>query len=219
MIFGNPGIYDKNGNISNFAILVEHINNDGFFSVNLCIDMSIYPRKLAYHSGEYISIGLRNEEILINENEFLFKLDENDLLAELVRMKFNDLYQVECLIRDDLIDYSKLLDEDYIYDLIDYDYETNDECYWEIDNIEYGNVFPFIINFSGYSKVVIIMINEGSMTDGLMSRFFNSMGGVNENKAFFDKAYWSINTAILRTDDLRIIMKSAYDYIIEYMKR
>lgn len=215
MIFGNPGIYDKNGSISKFAILVENIENSDCFSVNLCLDMNIYPKHLAYNSREYISIGLQDDEILKNESEFLFKLKDDELLIELVKMKFNDLYQIECLIRDGKIDYQQCLDMDYIFDLIDYNYETDNRFYWDIDNIEYRNVFPFIINFSGFSKVAIVTINESNNLDEITSRFFADNMRVKEGMSFFDKSFWSIDTIIIKTHQLNEIMKSAYDYIMK----
>ena len=54
MIIGNPGIYDSKGNFNSFAIQIDKILDTDNFSVNLCIDMNIYPAQLAYNKASYL---------------------------------------------------------------------------------------------------------------------------------------------------------------------
>ena len=51
MIIGNPGIYDSEGCFSNFAIQIDRILNTDYFSINLCIDMGIFPSHLPYNKA------------------------------------------------------------------------------------------------------------------------------------------------------------------------
>lgn len=215
MIFGNPGVY-IDGVFGGFALQIDKVCNSGFYSLNLCLNNQIYPRYLVIDKKEYISVGLHlNDEIFCQEDEYFFLLNDNELMVELIKSRFPRIYEIEVLIRDKLIDFELLeKDESLIYDLIpndDYDYKLN--FYWDLGCVEYKNIYPFIINFKGRSKVVVISSIKSDLIEE--DRFFNIDGSLKKKLTFFGGEYWNISIAELPTDELRSIVKSAFDYIME----
>ena len=89
MIIGNPGIYDSKGNFNNFAIQIDNIVDTDYFSVNLCIDMNIYPPQLASNKASYLIDYFNPElEIFSNIHDDLFYLDDRDLMINLMAKGF-----------------------------------------------------------------------------------------------------------------------------------
>ena len=163
MIIGNPGIYDSKGNFNSFAIQIDNIVDTDYFSVNLCIDMNIYPPQLASNKASYLIDYFNPElEIFSNINDDLFYLDDRDLMINLMAKGFGYTYAIEELIKENKIDYQEFIDNEDIFfeklNLVKQSGEVNPYL-WEIDYMEYVNkgFYPFVINSSsGLSKVIVV---------------------------------------------------------------
>lgn len=217
MIFGNPGIYDEFGDFSSFAIQIDNIANTKYFSINLCLNMNIYPKHLTVNSVEDIAVSLDYKDLIFNqESDELFNLSDKELMIELIKRTFPTMYEIECLIGDKSIDYLRLINDYYLYDMLNLDnVNFEQDFYWDIDNIEYKNVYPFIINSKGLSKIIIIYINESESIASELSRFFTDSLELKKTLDFFDESYWKFDISVLPTEELISIVSKAHSYLLE----
>lgn len=218
MIFGNPGIYDENGNISFFALSIERMLNLDFFSINLILDMNIYPSHLAYNlKGYALDILDVDDPIFHQENSYLFNLSEDELLVELIKNQSWYLYSIEALIRDnELDDFFTTKDLNILYNKMEnFEYKRSEYSYlWDMEIMEYRNIYPFVINYKDYSKVVIIRenVNPKYPNESDYERFFDN--NMNLKKiSFFDRDYWDIEVIKIERKKLLAIISEAHNYI------
>ncbi|MCW9732231.1 hypothetical protein L5B97_01810 [Avibacterium sp. 20-15] len=218
MIFGNPGVYDENGDINFFALSIEKILNLDFFSINLILDMNIYPSHLAYNLRGYaLDILDADNPIFHQENPYLFNLSEDELLVELIKNQSWYLYSIEALIRDNELDeFFTTKSLDILYNKMEsFEYKRNENsCFWDMGIMEYRNIYPFIVNYNGYSKVIIISenINPKYPNESDYERFFDDNMNLKEI-SFFDRNYWGIEVKTIKTSELLKIVLDAHNYI------
>lgn len=214
MIIGNPGIYDSKGNFNNFAIQIDNIVDTDYFSVNLCIDMNIYPPQLASNKASYL-VDYFNPELQIfsNINDDLFYLDDRDLMINLMAKGFGYTYAIEELIKENKIDYQEFIDNEDIFfeklNLVKQSGEVNPYL-WEIDYMEYVNkgFYPFVINSSsGLSKVIVVFNKNRSYDlDYIEDRLLLSNIRASKSVGFFDEQFWGVKVSCIKTDELSLII-------------
>ena len=203
MIIGNPGIYDSEGNFNNFAIQIDKILDTDNFSVNLCIDMNIYPAQLAYNKASYLVDYFNPKlEIFSNINDELFYLHDRDLMINLMTNGFGYVYAIEELIKDNKINYQKFIDnEDVFFEKLNLVKQSGDvnPYLWEIDYMEYVNkgVYPFVINnSSGLSKVIVVFNkNRRYDLDYIEDRLLLSDTRSSQSVGFFDERFWGVKVS------------------------
>ena len=214
MIIGNPGIYDSKGNFNNFAIQIDNIVDTDYFSVNLCIDMNIYPPQLASNKASYLVDYFNPElEIFSNINDDLFYLDDRDLMINLMAKGFGYTYAIEELIKENKIDYQEFIDNEDIFfeklNLVKQSGEVNPYL-WEIDYMEYVNkgFYPFVINSSsGLSKVIVVFNKNISYDlDYIEDRLLLSNIRASKSVGFFDEQFWGVKVSCIKTDELSLII-------------
>ncbi|MEY8874010.1 hypothetical protein ACXVWQ_04735 [Haemophilus sp. SZY H57] len=214
MIIGNPGIYDSKGNFNNFAIQIDNIVDTDYFSVNLCIDMNIYPPQLASNKASYLIDYFNPElEIFSNINDDLFYLDDRDLMINLMAKGFGYTYAIEELIKENKIDYQEFIDNEDIFfeklNLVKQSGEVNPYL-WEIDYMEYVNkgFYPFVINSSsGLSKVIVVFNKNRSYDlDYIEDRLLLSNIRASKSVGFFDEQFWGVKVSCIKTDELSLII-------------
>lgn len=214
MIIGNPGIYDSKGNFNNFAIQIDNIVDTDYFSVNLCIDMNIYPPQLASNKASYLIDYFNLElEIFSNINDDLFYLDDRDLMINLMAKGFGYTYAIEELIKENKIDYQEFIDNEDIFfeklNLVKQSGEVNPYL-WEIDYMEYVNkgFYPFVINSSsGLSKVIVVFNKNRSYDlDYIEDRLLLSNIRASKSVGFFDEQFWGVKVSCIKTDELSLII-------------
>ena len=214
MIIGNPGIYDSKGNFNNFAIQIDNIVDTDYFSVNLCIDMNIYPPQLASNKASYLVDYFNPElEIFSNINDDLFYLDDRDLMINLMAKGFGYTYAIEELIKENKIDYQEFIDNEDIFleklNLVKQSGEVNPYL-WEIDYMEYVNkgFYPFVINSSsGLSKVIVVFNKNRSYDlDYIEDRLLLSNIRASKSVGFFDEQFWGVKVSCIKTDELSLII-------------
>ena len=214
MIIGNPGIYDSKGNFNNFAIQIDNIVDTDYFSVNLCIDMNIYPPQLASNKASYLIDYFNPElEIFSNIHDDLFYLDDRDLMINLMAKGFGYTYAIEELIKENKIDYQEFIDNEDIFfeklNLVKQSGEVNPYL-WEIDYMEYVNkgVYPFVINSSsGLSKVIVVFNKNRSYDlDYIEDRLLLSNIRASKSVGFFDEQFWGVKVSCIKTDELSLII-------------
>lgn len=214
MIIGNPGIYDSKGNFNNFAIQIDNIVDTDYFSVNLCIDMNIYPPQLASNKASYLIDYFNPElEIFSNIHDDLFYLDDRDLMINLMAKGFGYTYAIEELIKENKIDYQEFIDNEDIFfeklNLVKQSGEVNPYL-WEIDYMEYVNkgFYPFVINSSsGLSKVIVVFNKNRSYDlDYIEDRLLLSNIRASKSVGFFDEQFWGVKVSCIKTDELSLII-------------
>ena len=221
MIIGNPGIYDSKGNFNNFAIQIDNIVDTDYFSVNLCIDMNIYPPQLASNKASYLVDYFNPElEIFSNINDDLFYLDDRDLMINLMAKGFGYTYAIEELIKENKIDYQEFIDNEDIFfeklNLVKQSGEVNPYL-WEIDYMEYVNkgFYPFVINSSsGLSKVIVVFNKNRSYDlDYIEDRLLLSNIRASKRVGFFDEQFWGVKVSCIKTDELSLIINKVYSVL------
>ncbi len=221
MIIGNPGIYDSEGNFNNFAIQIDKILDTDNFSVNLCIDMNIYPAQLAYNKASYLIDYFNPKlEIFSNINDELFYLDDRDLMINLMAKGFGYIYAIEELIKDNKIDYQEFIDNEDIFleklNLVKQS-EVVNPYLWEIDYMEYVNkgVYPFVINSSsGLSKVIVVFNKNRSYDlDYIEDRLLLSNTRSSQSVGFFDERFWGVKVSCVKSDELSLIINKVYSVL------
>ena len=214
MIIGNPGIYDSKGNFNNFAIQIDNIVDTDYFSVNLCIDMNIYPPQLASNKASYRIDYFNPElEIFSNIHDDLFYLDDRDLMINLMAKGFGYTYAIEELIKENKIDYQEFINNEDIFfeklNLVKQSGEVNPYL-WEIDYMEYVNkgFYPFVINSSsGLSKVIVVFNKNRSYDlDYIEDRLLLSNIRASKSVGFFDEQFWGVKVSCIKTDELSLII-------------
>ncbi|OBX90368.1 hypothetical protein A9500_04595 [Haemophilus sp. CCUG 60358] len=214
MIIGNPGIYDSKGNFNNFAIQIDNIVDTDYFSVNLCIDMNIYPPQLASNKASYLIDYFNPElEIFSNIHDDLFYLDDRDLMINLMAKGFGYTYAIEELIKENKIDYQEFINNEDIFfeklNLVKQSGEVNPYL-WEIDYMEYVNkgFYPFVINSSsGLSKVIVVFNKNRSYDlDYIEDRLLLSNIRASKSVGFFDEQFWGVKVSCIKTDELSLII-------------
>jgi hypothetical protein len=221
MIIGNPGIYDSKGNFNNFAIQIDNIVDTDYFSVNLCIDMNIYPPQLASNKASYLIDYFNPElEIFSNIHDDLFYLDDRDLMINLMAKGFGYTYAIEELIKENKIDYQEFIDNEDIFfeklNLVKQSGEVNPYL-WEIDYMEYVNkgFYPFVINSSsGLSKVIVVFNKNRSYDlDYIEDRLLLSDIRASKSVGFFDERFWGVKVSCVKSDELRLIINKVYSVL------
>ena len=223
MIIGNPGIYDSEGNFNNFAIQIDKILDTDNFSVNLCIDMNIYPAQLAYNKASYLVDYFNPKlEIFSNINDELFYLHDRDLMINLMTNGFGYVYAIEELIKDNKINYQKFIDnEDVFFEKLNLVKQSGDvnPYLWEIDYMEYVNkgVYPFVINSSsGLSKVIVVFNkNRRYDLDYIEDRLLLSNTRSSQSVGFFDERFWGVKVSCVKSDELSLIINKVYSVLSE----
>ena len=237
MIIGNPGIYDSKGKFNSFAIQIDKILDTDNFSVNLCIDMNIYPAQLAYNKASYLIDYFNPKlEIFSNVNDELFYLDDRDLMINLMengkwkmengkwKMEngFGYIYAIEELIKDNKINYQEFIDnEDVFFEKLNLIKQSGDvnPYLWEIDYMEYVNkgVYPFVINSSsGLSKVIVVFNKNRSYDlDYIEDRLLLSNIRSNQSVGFFDERFWGVKVSCIKSDELILIINKVYSVLSE----
>lgn len=214
MIIGNPGIYDSKGNFNNFAIQIDNIVDTDYFSVNLCIDMNIYPPQLASNKASYLIDYFNPElEIFSNIHDDLFYLNDRDLMINLMAKGFGYTYAIEELIKENKIDYQEFINNEDIFfeklNLVKQSGEVNPYL-WEIDYMEYVNkgFYPFVINSSsGLSKVIVVFNKNRSYDlDYIEDRLLLSNIRASKSVGFFDEQFWGVKVSCIKTDELSLII-------------
>ena len=214
MIIGNPGIYDSKGNFNNFAIQIDNIVDTDYFSVNLCIDMNIYPPQLASNKASYLIDYFNPElEIFSNIHDDLFYLDDRDLMINLMAKGFGYTYAIEELIKENKIDYQEFINNEDIFfeklNLVKQSGEVNPYL-WEIDYMEYVNkgFYPFVIkSSSGLSKVIVVFNKNRSYDlDYIEDRLLLSNIRASKSVGFFDEQFWGVKVSCIKTDELSLII-------------
>ena len=221
MIIGNPGIYDSEGNFNNFAIQIDKILDTDNFSVNLCIDMNIYPAQLAYNKASYLVDYFNPKlEIFSNINDELFYLHDRDLMINLMTNGFGYVYAIEELIKDNKINYQKFIDnEDVFFEKLNLVKQSGDvnPYLWEIDYMEYVNkgVYPFVINSSsGLSKVIVVFNKNRSYDlDYIEDRLLLSNTRSSQRVGFFDERFWGVKVSCVKSDELSLIINKVYSVL------
>ena len=221
MIIGNPGIYDSEGNFNNFAIQIDKILDTDNFSVNLCIDMNIYPAQLAYNKASYLVDYFNPKlEIFSNINDELFYLHDRDLMINLMTNGFGYVYAIEELIKDNKINYQKFIDnEDVFFEKLNLVKQSGDvnPYLWEIDYMEYVNkgVYPFVINSSsGLSKVIVVFNKNRSYDlDYIEDRLLLSNTRSSQSVGFFDERFWGVKVSCVKSDELSLIINKVYSVL------
>ena len=223
MIIGNPGIYDRKGNFNNFAIQIDKILDTDNFSVNLCIDMNIYPTQLAYNKASYLIDYFNPKlEIFSNINDELFYLDDRDLMINLMAKGFGYIYAIEELIRENSINYQQFIDnEDVFFEKLNVTKQSGEvnPYLWEIDYMEYVNkgVYPFVINSSsGLSKVIVVFNKNRSYDlDYIEDRLLLSNTRSSQSVGFFDERFWGVKVSCVKSDELSLIINKVYSVLSE----
>lgn len=223
MIIGNPGIYDSKGKFNSFAIQIDKILDTDNFSVNLCIDMNIYPAQLAYNKASYLIDYFNPKlEIFSNVNDELFYLDDRDLMINLMENGFGYIYAIEELIKDNKINYQEFIDnEDVFFEKLNLIKQSGDvnPYLWEIDYMEYVNkgVYPFVINSSsGLSKVIVVFNKNRSYDlDYIEDRLLLSNIRSNQSVGFFDERFWGVKVSCIKSDELILIINKVYSVLSE----
>ena len=223
MIIGNPGIYDRKGNFNNFAIQIDKILDTDNFSVNLCIDMNIYPTQLAYNKASYLIDYFNPKlEIFSNINDELFYLDDRDLMINLMAKGFGYIYAIEELIKDHKINYQEFIDnEDVFFEKLNVTKQNGEvnPYLWEIDYMEYVNkgIYPFVINSSsGLSKVIVVFNkNRSCDLDYIEDRLLLSNTRLSQSVGFFDERFWGVKVSCVKSDELILIINKVYSVLSE----
>ena len=223
MIIGNPGIYDRKGNFNNVAIQIDKILDTDNFSVNLCIDMNIYPTQLAYNKASYLIDYFNPKlEIFSNINDELFYLDDRDLMINLMAKGFGYIYAIEELIRENSINYQQFIDnEDVFFEKLNVTKQSGEvnPYLWEIDYMEYVNkgVYPFVINSSsGLSKVIVVFNkNRRYDLDYIEDRLLLSDTRSSQSVGFFDERFWGVKVSCVKSDELILIINKVYSVLSE----
>ena len=226
MIIGNPGIYDRKGNFNNVAIQIDKILDTDNFSVNLCIDMNIYPTQLAYNKASYLIDYFNPKlEIFSNINDELFYLDDRDLMINLMAKGFGYIYAIEELIRENSINYQQFIDnEDVFFEKLNVTKQSGEvnPYLWEIDYMEYVNkgVYPFVINSSsGLSKVIVVFNkNRRYDLDYIEDRLLLSDTRSSQSVGFFDERFWGVKVSCVKSDELILIINKVYSVLSEVSK-
>ena len=221
MIIGNPGIYDSKGNFNSFSIQIDKILDTDNFSVNLCIDMNIYPAQLAYNKASYLVDYFNPKlEIFSNINDELFYLHDRDLMINLMTNGFGYVYAIEELIKDNKINYQKFIDnEDVFFEKLNLVKQSGDvnPYLWEIDYMEYVNkgVYPFVINnSSGLSKVIVVFNkNRRYDLDYIEDRLLLSDTRSSQSVGFFDERFWGVKVSCVKSDELSLIINKVYSVL------
>lgn len=221
MIIGNPGIYDSKWKFNSFAIQIDKILDTDNFSVNLCIDMNIYPAQLAYNKASYLIDYFNPKlEIFSNVNDELFYLDDRDLMINLMENGFGYIYAIEELIKDNKINYQEFIDnEDVFFEKLNLIKQSGDvnPYLWEIDYMEYVNkgVYPFVINSSsGLSKVIVVFNkNRRYDLDYIEDRLLLSDTRSSQSVGFFDERFWGVKVSCVKSDELSIIINKVYSVL------
>ena len=221
MIIGNPGIYDRKGNFNNFAIQIDKILDTDNFSVNLCVDMNIYPAQLAYNKASYLIDYFNPKlEIFSNINDELFYLNDRDLMINLMAKGFGYIYAIEELIRENSINYQQFIDnEDVFFEKLNVTKQSGEvnPYLWEIDYMEYVNkgVYPFVINSSsGLSKVIVVFNKNRSYDlDYIEDRLLLSNIRSSQSVGFFDERFWGVKVSCVKSDELILIINKVYSVL------
>ena len=216
MIIGNPGIYDSEGYFSNFAIQIDRILNTDNFSINLCIDMSIFPSHLPSNKASYlIEFFDPKLDIFSVINDELFSLPDRALMRELMKKGFAFIYSIEQLIKNNEIDGKLFIeDEEILFDKLDRTEQTEsiNPYLWEIDYMEYINISK------GFSKVVIIFNKRRNYDiDYIEDRLLFSESLPKDNIGFFDNDFWGIKISCIKTDDLHLIIRKIYSLLNQFV--
>lgn len=223
MIIGNPGIYDSKGNFNSFAIQIDKILDTDNFSVNLCVDMNIYPTQLAYNKASYLIDYFNPKlEIFSNINDELFYLDDRDLMINLMAKGFGYIYAIEELIKNNKIDYQEFIDNEDIFleklNLVKQS-EVVNPYLWEIDYMEYVNkgFYPFVINSSsGLSKIIVVFNKNRSYDlDYIEDRLLLSNTRSSQSVGFFDERFWGVKVSCVKSDELSLIINKVYSVLSE----
>ena len=223
MIIGNPGIYDSKGKFNSFAIQIDKILDIDNFSVNLCIDMNIYPTQLAYNKASYLIDYFNPKlEIFSNINDELFYLDDRDLMINLMENGFGYIYAIEELIKDNKINYQEFIDnEDVFFEKLNLIKQSGDvnPYLWEIDYMEYVNkgFYPFVINSSsGLSKIIVVFNKNRSYDlDYIEDRLLLSNTRSSQSVGFFDERFWGVKVSCIKSDELILIINKVYSVLSE----
>ena len=221
MIIGNPGIYDSKGNFNGFAIQIDKILDTDNFSVNLCIDMNIYPAQLAYNKASYLIDYFNPKlEIFSNVNDELFYLDDRDLMINLMAKGFGYIYAIEELIKDNKINYQEFIDdEDVFFEKLNVTKQSGEvnPYLWEIDYMEYVNkgFYPFVINSSsGLSKMIVVFNKNRSYDlDYIEDRLLLSDIKASKSVGFFDERFWGVKVSCVKSDELSLIINKVYSVL------
>ena len=207
MIIGNPGIYDSKGNFNSFAIQIDKILDTDNFSVNLCIDMNIYPTQLAYNKASYL-IDYFNPKLEIFSN------------INLMAKGFGYIYAIEELIKDHKINYQEFIDnEDVFFEKLNVTKQNGEvnPYLWEIDYMEYVNkgIYPFVINSSsGLSKVIVVFNkNRSCDLDYIEDRLLLSNTRLSQSVGFFDERFWGVKVSCVKSDELNLIINKVYSVL------
>lgn len=221
MIIGNPGIYDSKGIFNSFAIQIDKILDTDNFSVNLCVDMNIYPAQLAYNKASYLIDYFNPKlEIFSNINDELFYLNDRDLMINLMAKGFGYIYAIEELIRENSINYQQFIDnEDVFFEKLNVTKQSGEvnPYLWEIDYMEYVNkgVYPFVINSSsGLSKVIVVFNKNRSYDlDYIEDRLLLSNIRSSQSVGFFDERFWGVKVSCVKSDELSLIINKVYSVL------
>ena len=221
MIIGNPGIYDSKGIFNSFAIQIDKILDTDNFSVNLCVDMNIYPAQLAYNKASYLIDYFNPKlEIFSNINDELFYLNDRDLMINLMAKGFGYIYAIEELIRENSINYQQFIDnEDVFFEKLNVTKQSGEvnPYLWEIDYMEYVNkgVYPFVINSSsGLSKVIVVFNKNRSYDlDYIEDRLLLSNTRSSQRVGFFDERFWGVKVSCVKSDELSLIINKVYSVL------
>ena len=221
MIIGNPGIYDSKGNFNGFAIQIDNIVDTDYFSVNLCIDMNIYPPQLAFNKASYLIDYFNPKlEIFSNVNDELFYLDDRDLMINLMAKGFGYIYAIEELIKDNKINYQEFIDdEDIFFEKLNVTKQSGEvnPYLWEIDYMEYVNkgVYPFVINSSSSLSKVIVVFNKNRSydLDYIEDRLLLSNIRSSQSVGFFDERFWGVKVSCVKSDELSLIINKVYSVL------
>lgn len=134
MIFGNPGVYDYNGEISHFAISVDKLfdakGSTPIISFNLLLNLTYYPRNIATNIANVYLGGLEvANELLHKQSEELFNMSDEELLQVLITNRY--------------------------YNQSNFNQE---KYFWDLDFIEYDNqgFYPYIINNDDKTRIIVI---------------------------------------------------------------
>ena len=141
-------------------------------------------------------------------------------MINLMAKGFGYIYAIEELIKDNKINYQKLIDnEDVFFEKLNVAKQSGEvnPYLWEIDYMEYVNkgVYPFVINSSsGFSKVIVVFNkNRRYDLDYIEDRLLLSNITSSQSVDFFDERFWGVKVSCVKSDELSLIINKVYSVL------